>query len=286
MRSTNFIIASGVMALQADSRMLHGIGPRTVSALVFASVVVAFAYMGGLGFELMVAMAAVLMGYEWSRLCNDGAMAIGAAVAAGGAAPVAVAALAGADVAVIAAAAAAAVIYAVAWATGARRLWSAAGVVYISIPCIVLVWLRAAPALGLETVFWLFAVVWATDTGAYFAGRGIGGPKLAPRISPQKTWAGLAGGVICAAAVGILTAALLDIPNPAPIVLFSAVLAFVAQAGDLGESMVKRHFGVKDSGRLIPGHGGVLDRLDGLMTAAPAVAASVILTGEGVLAWR
>ncbi|MFQ5958061.1 MAG: phosphatidate cytidylyltransferase, partial [Alphaproteobacteria bacterium] len=227
-----------------------------------------------------------LMGHEWSRLCNDGAAAVGAAIIAGAAVPVAIAALAGADFALVAAAAVAGVVFAVAWATGARRLWSAAGVVYVSIPCIALVWLRADQGLGRETIFWLFAVVWTTDTGAYFAGRGLGGPKLAPRISPQKTWAGLAGGVVCAALTGAATAALLGLPNPAPVVLLSAALAFVAQAGDLGESMVKRRFGAKDSGQLIPGHGGVLDRLDGLMTAAPAVAAGMLLGGEGVLAWR
>ncbi|MFQ5957883.1 MAG: phosphatidate cytidylyltransferase, partial [Alphaproteobacteria bacterium] len=168
--------------------MLHGIGPRVASALVLASAVVALAYAGGVGFNLLIVAAAALMGHEWSRLCNDGAVATGAAVIAGAAVPVAIAAvvephvalIAEAEVALIAVAAApvpvfavaliavaaaAVLVFAGAWATGARRLWSAAGVVYISIPCIALVWLRAAPTLGLETIFWLFAVVWATDTG-------------------------------------------------------------------------------------------------------------------------
>ena len=129
-------------------------------------------------------------------------------------------------------------------------------------------------------------MVWATDVGAYFAGRGIGGPRLAPRISPNKTWAGLAGGIAAAALVGMITAYAIGLPDRMMLVSFSALLSIIAQGGDLIESIVKRHFGVKDSGRLIPGHGGVLDRLDGLMTAAPAVAAAALVSGEEVLAWR
>lgn len=165
-----------------------------------------------------------------------------------------------------------------------RLQWSAIGLVYIAVPCIAIIWLRAA--FGWQTIFWLFAVVWATDIGAYFAGLGFGGPRLAPRISPHKTWSGLAGGVVCAAAVGAATAALLGLPHLPRLAFLSALLALVAQAGDLWESMVKRRFHAKDSGTLIPGHGGLLDRLDGLMAAAPAVAAATLIGGESVLAWR
>ena len=167
-----------------------------------------------------------------------------------------------------------------------RWLWLVAGAVYIAVPSITIVWLRADEAVGRQTIFWLFGVVWATDIGAFFAGRGIGGPKLAPRISPGKTWAGLAGGIIAAAIVGTATAVLLDLAAALPLVLVSAMLAIVAQAGDLIESAAKRRFGVKDSGSLIPGHGGALDRLDGLLTAAPVVAAIALVAGEEVLAWR
>ena len=144
----------------------------------------------------------------------------------------------------------------------------------------------AAPGNGLAIILWLLAVIWATDIGAYFAGRGIGGPKLAPRISPKKTWAGLAGGMIAAGAVGATAAIVLDWPNAPGVILFSIGLAVIAQGGDLMESAIKRAFKVKDSGSLIPGHGGLLDRLDGLMTAAPSVAAVALIGGEGVLAWR
>lgn len=165
-----------------------------------------------------------------------------------------------------------------------QPLWLVLGVIYIAVPCIAVIWLRADPETGLATVLWLLAVIWGTDTGAYFAGRGIGGPKLAPRISPKKTWAGLGGGMIAAGAVGGATAAILGLSNASALVAFSILLAVIAQGGDLLESAVKRHFKVKDSGNIIPGHGGLLDRLDGLMTAAPAVAAVALISGEGVLA--
>jgi len=112
----------------------------------------------------------------------------------------------------------------------------------------------------------------ATDVGAYFAGRGIGGAKLAPRISPSKTWAGLIGGVVCAATASWAVLWLAGEAGSIWFVGFGGALAVVAQAGDLLESAVKRHFGVKDSGSLIPGHGGVLDRLDGFLTVTPVVA--------------
>jgi phosphatidate cytidylyltransferase len=151
--------------------------------------------------------------------------------------------------------------------------WLALGVAYVGLPCLALIWIRVLPDGGLATLLWVLALVWATDTGAYVAGRGIGGPKLAPTISPHKTWAGLFGGVLAAAFVGLaaaLWAASASIPK---VVLVSAGLALVEQVGDLFESGVKRHFGVKDSSNLIPGHGGVLDRVDGLLAVSLAVAA-------------
>jgi phosphatidate cytidylyltransferase len=127
---------------------------------------------------------------------------------------------------------------------------------------------------------WLLLVVWTTDIGAYFAGRSIGGPKLAPRISPGKTWAGLVGGMAAAGLVGGLLTALAGAGFWLAAGL-GALLAAVAQAGDLFESRLKRHAGVKDSGHLIPGHGGLLDRIDGLVFAAPTFALVVALMGQG-----
>jgi phosphatidate cytidylyltransferase len=124
---------------------------------------------------------------------------------------------------------------------------------------------------------WLLAVVWAADICAYFAGRVIGGPKLAPRISPKKTWAGLWGAVAGGAVVGLVVGYLAGSAGFLRLVVLGGLLAIVEQLGDLFESALKRHYGVKDSGRLIPGHGGVLDRVDGLVAASLCLTAIVIL---------
>ncbi len=161
-----------------------------------------------------------------------------------------------------------------------RFLWHTVGLLYIGLPCLLLLWLREDSEQGQHLVFWLLCVIWATDTGAYFAGRAIGGPKLIPSISPNKTWAGLGGGMACAALVGWLVARI-DPGWPAPaLALLAALVAVVSQAGDFFESGVKRHFGVKDTGTLIPGHGGALDRLDGLLFAVPFVTLIYILWGD------
>jgi phosphatidate cytidylyltransferase len=140
-------------------------------------------------------------------------------------------------------------------------------------------WLRQDPQVGLAVTLWILALVWATDTGAYFAGRLIGGPKLAPAISPKKTWSGLLGGMIAAAVVGAAAAALREDWAPATLAAASVILAVIAQGGDLLESSIKRHFGVKDASGLIPGHGGLMDRVDGLLTVAIAVASVIRLQG-------
>lgn len=153
--------------------------------------------------------------------------------------------------------------------------WGWAGVAYVTATCLSFILLRE-PSLGgnLTLLIYLLAIVWATDIGAYFAGRSIGGPKLAPKLSPKKTWAGLLGGALSATAIGCLLSAFF--PFPPHIVyaaILSATLAIVAQIGDLFESWMKRQAGMKDSGSLIPGHGGLLDRVDGLTFSAPLLVA-------------
>jgi phosphatidate cytidylyltransferase len=133
---------------------------------------------------------------------------------------------------------------------------------------------------------WILAVVWATDIGAYLVGRTLGGPRLAPLWSPRKTWAGLAGGILCAGLVGWATTGWLGISPALPLVLLSAGLAIVGQVGDLAESLAKRRFGVKDSSSLIPGHGGLLDRLDGLLAVLPVVALLTMIAGRSVVTWQ
>ncbi len=151
----------------------------------------------------------------------------------------------------------------------------AGGLLYAGLPAIALIWLRDQPQ-GLGLVVWVLTIVWATDIFAYFAGRAIGGPKIAPKISPKKTWAGLVGGVIGAMVVGWYVARWAHFPAT----LFASLsggLAVLSQAGDFFESWLKRRVGVKDSGTLLPGHGGIMDRVDGLVPVAVLVAAALIL---------
>ncbi|MEO5865892.1 MAG: phosphatidate cytidylyltransferase [Sphingomonas sp.] len=150
-----------------------------------------------------------------------------------------------------------------------QRRMLAAGVIYVGLPVLGLLVLRKQPE-GVVFALWAMALVWLCDIGAYFAGRAIGGPKLAPRISPNKTWAGLVGGVVAASVFGLLMHWQYGLAWR--LTLSSPILAVLAQGGDLFESWLKRRAGVKDSGSLLPGHGGVLDRLDGLVPVAPVAA--------------
>jgi phosphatidate cytidylyltransferase len=148
-----------------------------------------------------------------------------------------------------------------------KKKWFLIGFLYILIPLYSVMELRF---IDKNIILWLFFVVWSTDIFAYFIGKNLGGPKLIPSISPNKTWSGLIGGMVSAAIIGLLSTLMFE----GGILFFmitSALLAVIAQIGDLFESKVKRIFGVKDSGTIIPGHGGILDRIDGLMFAAPAV---------------
>src|SRR5437879_5525364 len=160
----------------------------------------------------------------------------------------------------------------------AEPSWFALGLLWIAVPCVLLLWLAQPREIGPRTVLWIFAVVWATDIGAYLIGRQVGGPRLAPSWSPRKTWAGMIGGAGCAALAGWGTARLVD-TSALPLVLVSAGLAIIEQFGDLAESVAKRRFGVKDTSGLIPGHGGLLDRLDGLLAVIPAVALFTLIAG-------
>ncbi|MEO7786809.1 MAG: phosphatidate cytidylyltransferase [Sphingomicrobium sp.] len=149
--------------------------------------------------------------------------------------------------------------------------WQVAGFFYALVPALALLWIRERGAHKLDMLLWVFIVTWSTDIGAYFAGRTIGGPKLAPSISPNKTWAGLIGGMAAAGLLGGLWVILLDLPRL--LLLLAPLFAVGAQMGDLFESGLKRRAGVKDSGAILPGHGGMLDRLDGLVVVASLTAA-------------
>ncbi len=254
---------------------------RFAAAIVMVAVAILATWTGGWAFRALVAAAAVVMVIEWMqmhRVARPWAMAgaiLLAAVLLGAFEylyPAAEAPLI-ADAQTLAPnwiGFGAIALLAAAIGVATRRGVTAVGILYVGIPSFALLSLGWVWEM---LVFWAFIVTWATDILAYFAGRGIGGPKLAPRISPNKTWAGLAGGVAGAALFGWLTARFFEMEP-----LFhwlGGPMGLLAQGGDLYESWVKRRAGVKDSGTMLPGHGGVLDRLDGLL--AVALATTLIL---------
>jgi phosphatidate cytidylyltransferase len=173
--------------------------------------------------------------------------------------------------------------------TGSR--WAAGGVLYAAVLGVSLMAIRVDPINGVAAVFFVFAVVWGSDIGAYAAGRTLGGPKLWPRVSPKKTWSGFVGGTVTGVAAGLAVVLVAGHDIAAATVIVAVVLSLLSAAGDLFESAVKRRFGVKDSGNLIPGHGGVMDRVDGLLVAAGAGAFIGVLNvgwpliGSGLLLW-
>lgn len=158
---------------------------------------------------------------------------------------------------------------------------------YVVVAAAALLWLRGDPLVGWSNILFLVLVVWSADIGAYITGRWIGGPRLAPRLSPGKTWSGAVGGLVVAVAVGVATAqifAAAAIPWQAAVL--AGLLALVAQAGDLLESAIKRRLQIKDTSHLIPGHGGLFDRLDAILAAAPVAALLALALGRGVVLWR
>ncbi len=255
---------------------------------MLAPIAVAAAWFGSPWLPIVTAVAAAGMAWEWARLCRGGRLGVSGSVLVG---TVLLGVAAAATVGVVAAVAVtgagvALLVWAALREQDREPYWLALGALWVALPCVLLLWLASADGAGHHTLLWIFAVVWATDIGAYAIGRRLGGPRLAPRWSPRKTWAGLIGGAGCAALAGWATARFLGASSVLPLVLVSAGLAIVGQFGDLAESVAKRRFGVKDSSGLIPGHGGLLDRLDGLLAVVPAVALLTLIGGGSVLTWR
>ena len=259
------------------------LGLRLRSAAIFAPPVFAAVYFGSPWFDILVVAAALMMTWEWSRMCSGGQFTlVGWAMEA----CVAISLLAlyvdqlmpALSVAVVTAGFAGGIAL-------ARRHDSpgriALGAMLISLFCLAFIWIRAFPGAGLELVVWLVLAVWFTDAGGDFFGRSIGGPKLAPRISPNKTWAGLAGGILLAVIWSCVWLVWHGGQELLPVIIAAVAIAVLAQAGDLSVSAVKRRFGVKDTGGLIPGHGGVLDRLDGMLLTGPTAAFVLVLSGKG-----
>lgn len=254
---------------------------RIGSALVLGPPVLACAWIGATPYAVLLALAMLVLAWEWSRLCGAPMPAAGGMILAGSLLAAIVAAVLGHLVA------AAGVLLAggvVAFVASGANGWLASGALYLGGPAIALIVLRQDSEWGRLAILWLLAVVWASDIGAYAFGSTLGGPRLAPRISPNKTWSGLLGGIASAAVVGAVFAAS-GSGSPARLAAFSAGIGLSAQVGDLGESWLKRYFGVKDVSGLIPGHGGMLDRVDGLLVAA-MVTALIAVWGNGkIWAW-
>ncbi|MGD2131184.1 MAG: phosphatidate cytidylyltransferase [Maricaulaceae bacterium] len=253
---------------------------RIASSLVLAPAALAAAWIGGAAFSGFIAAAAVILAREWTRMSDadggDQAFALAAAGAAGATIAAAAQQMPAAWLWMTLAALASAVERGRRGGGFGPAVSAALGVIYVTAPCVALVWLRLN-ADGAERVTYLFACVWAADTGAFAAGVLIGGRLLAPKISPKKTWAGLVAGALLAGVVGGLLASGFGWTGLAAKALGAAVLGVGALCGDLLESWLKRRYGVKDAGALIPGHGGLLDRVDGLMVAAVLHAGKVLI---------
>ncbi len=201
---------------------------RLISSVVIAPLALLGVYCGGWVYELTVLLIALLGLTEWMRLIRKKSTRRGAM----------------------------------------RVLWLGYGVVYLGSFTVSMLYLRRVPEAGMAQIYYLFAVVWGTDIGAYAAGRLIGGPKLAPAISPNKTWAGLFGGLALACVFGYAVERASGAHHVWVGIALALLLACISQLGDLFESWIKRRVGVKESGDLIPGHGGILDRIDGLIFSA------------------
>lgn len=266
---------------------------RAASAALLLPAALLCIWLGAEAWTALVAAAVAVLAWEWVRLCGFSTRRL-----PGFAVPVCVlgaGTLAVGDryllaLALLAAGALATWLLAERPASGRRTApaaWLAFGVVYIGLAGVALIHLRGDFGAGRANVIFLFAVVWASDIGAYLAGRAIGGPKLAPAVSPSKTWSGAAGGLLSSVTAGLVAAYVMAGTAPGVrVALVAALLGLLTQAGDLFESWIKRRFHVKDTSSLIPGHGGLLDRLDGVLAAAPAAAVLGAMLGAGALLWR
>ena len=243
----------------ADPAAPQSAGPsnlilRVISSAVLAPIAIVVAWVGGATFVVFWTVAASVVLWEWSALVKNSSR--GRTRNLG-------------------------------WFAG----WMVAGLIYAGALLLGPISLRRDPALGFEAILFLFAIVWTTDVVAYFAGRTLGGPKLWPALSPKKTWSGALGGTLGGVAAGLVVVKVMGLVIAPMLVIVAVGLSILAQAGDLLESSIKRRFGAKDASQLIPGHGGLMDRLDGFLTAVAAAVMVGLLRGglegpaRGVLVW-
>jgi phosphatidate cytidylyltransferase len=261
---------------------------RVIAGVVLAPLAIAIAYAGGWLWTALVTLAAIGLYVEWlmivgvareTRMVASGAIALALAGLCLG--------LGRIDAALLALAIGLAVV---AVLSQGQRNWTATGFGYAATAQVASVVVRLDPEMGFVALVFVLLIVWVTDIGGYFAGRSIGGPKLWPRVSPKKTWAGAVGGFLASLVVAGGFAAL-GLGKTGPLLLLGTILSIASQLGDLFESAVKRRFGVKDSSHIIPGHGGLLDRLDGFVAAVVLAAFFGFLrggvdgVGRGLMVW-
>lgn len=253
-------------------RQMSNLQLRVISAVILGVAVLAITWLGGLAFKILACGIGGAILYEWLAMSRSASGQQAGLLAWASFGLIALAIVLGFPAVwtffVLAIAKVATVAYARVSSSGN---WPSGGLLYASLSAIALAFLRDSDTAGLVAILFLFAVVWATDILAYFVGRAVGGPKLAPAISPGKTQSGALGGAVGGVAAALVVVAVAGLHNSLTLALVAVVLSAVAQAGDLFESWVKRKHGVKDSGSIIPGHGGVMDRVDGLVAAGLAL---------------
>jgi phosphatidate cytidylyltransferase len=262
---------------------------RIMSGVALAAVAILAAWLGGWPFAALWTAAAVVAAFEWQRIVH-GAAGLPAQLSTAAAAL-----LAGLGAMLqswpLLAIAFGIAPFAAALVGRGKTADTGAGVVYAAALAAAAILCRGGEMTGLIVILWLFAVVWGTDTCAYFTGRSLGGLKLWPAVSPKKTWSGAIGGLIGGAALGLLVLMIAGVAVKLPHILLSLAFSVATQAGDLFESALKRRYGVKDAGAIIPGHGGVIDRLDGFIFAAALAAVAGVLRGglsgapRGLILW-
>ena len=269
-------------ALSAAPRHVAGLSAnlkmRIVSGAVLAAIAFTLTWAGTWAFALLVTVIALVVSWEWGRIVRGKSADLAFYVHAAGlllAICLAAAGYAALGVAVLATAAI--ILIPLVFGRGARL--SALGVFYSGVPSVALIWLRSSESYGLAAVLFIFAIVWSSDIAAYAFGRLIGGAKLWPSISPNKTWAGLLGALGAGSAAGGISSLFIADASLVRLAIVGLALSLVAQGGDLAESALKRLFGIKDASDLIPGHGGFMDRMDSIVAVATASALLALIIG-------
>lgn len=257
------------VSASANASMASDLKRRVPTAIAMIVLALAATWYGGFPFLLFWTLAALIVWYEWARIVGVAhkttVLALGFLTLAGAAVLLTMHLPLTAAGAVIAGAILAAVLTG---GEGPARIWSGGGFLYAALVFIPAVLLREDADFGFIAIVWLYAVVWLTDIAAYFFGRFVGGPKLAPTLSPKKTWSGAAGGTLFGVLGGVAVATIANARFAAISIVIALVVSVVSQAGDIFESFVKRKFGKKDASGILPGHGGVMDRVDGFVAGA------------------